>query len=121
MGKALFYAIKKKDWKHAFFLLDKGSPICKVYELEKGDYISTTGLLIKMMCAAIMSKGYKMLEYKIPDRLLDIFIVMRSDLRCHCSSKFPHRCPLFVALNELGIRNEEEIFAPKNVLVRKLI
>ena len=73
------------------------------------------------MCEARRAKGHKVLDYKIPDRLLNIFIEMKADLRCHCSLKFNHRCPLFVALDTLQIRGEEEIFQEKNVLIRKLI
>jgi hypothetical protein len=121
MGKALFFAIKKGDWKHAFSLLDNGAPICKTYEVAKDEYISTTSLLISKIAEARKSKGHRVLDYKIPDRLLDIFIERKADLRCHCSQKFRHRCALLVALETLGIRDESEVFLEKNVLIRKLI
>ena len=72
------------------------------------------------MCEARKSKGHQVLDYKIPDRILDIFIQQKADFRC-TSLKNAHRCPLYVAINELGIKNEQEIFEPKNCLVRKLI
>ena len=41
-------------------------------------------------------------------------------MRC-TSYKNAIRCPLYVAINGLGLKSEEEIFEPKNCLVRKLI
>ena len=41
-------------------------------------------------------------------------------MRC-TSYKNAIRCPLYVAINELGLKSEDEIFEPKNCLVRKLI
>jgi len=65
-------------------------------------------------------KGYSSIKYKTADKLLDIFIESGVDLRCH-SSRFPQKSPLFIALHELKISKEEEIFLPKNSLIRKLI
>ncbi len=34
LGRALFFAIKKFDFEHAQFLLNKGAPYDRVYEIE---------------------------------------------------------------------------------------
>lgn len=52
---------------------------------------------------------------------MDSLIDLGADLKCHCSSKFEHRCPLFVALKTLKIKNEEELFCEKNAIIHKLI
>lgn len=78
-------------------------------------------MLVKIMCEARIQKGIKELAYKLPDRILDIFIELDIDLRCHCSLKFQHKCPLFIAINDLQVKSEYDIFQPKNILIRKLI
>jgi hypothetical protein len=68
-----------------------------------------------------VSKGYKTISYKQPDRILDRMIELGVDLRDHSTQKFPNRCPLFTAIKVLQIKKEDDMFIPRNVLVRKLI
>ncbi|KRX02407.1 hypothetical protein PPERSA_10024 [Pseudocohnilembus persalinus] len=121
LGRALFYAVKQKDWTQAFFLMEQGAPFCRVYQYSKDKYYSTVSLVVKSICEARIKSGHQVLSYKFPDRLLDLFIKYDVDLKCHCTNKFTHKCPLFIALNDLQIRKEEEIFKPQNQLVKKLI
>ncbi|EAS07092.1 hypothetical protein TTHERM_00682980 (macronuclear) [Tetrahymena thermophila SB210] len=121
LGKALFYAIKHQDYKHASELVALGAPIERCYEVEKDVYRTTCSLLVGMICTARIAKGHREISYRIPDRILDTFIQLGVDLRCHCSNKFEHRCPLFVALKILNVQNEQELFKDKNQIVQKLI
>lgn len=73
------------------------------------------------MSEAVVAKGHKVIPYRMPERLLDLFIQLGVDLRCHCTNKYQHKCPLFVALSTLGIRKEEELFLSKNGLIQKLV
>ncbi|KAM3143260.1 hypothetical protein pb186bvf_004592 [Paramecium bursaria] len=121
-GRALWYALKVEDYDLVEQLINEQTDVKQTYELSTKKFYSTTSLLVLRVCQA-RQKGLNSILYK---RLLNLIHVLLqyidpSEIRCHCSKNYEHRCPLYIIMKQFGITKEEEFMEKKNDLIKLLI